>query len=289
MILRAALIQLCSGRDIGRNISDASAFIREAASAGATFIATPEMTNILETDRPRLRALVRTETDDETVAAFSGLAAELRIWLLAGSLAMAGDAGKLANISLLFAPDGRIAARYRKIHLFDVDLPDGQTLRESAAYGGGAHVPVTAIAGAILGLTICYDIRFPALYRALAQAGAEIITVPSAFTCVTGEAHWHVLLRARAIETGSFILAPAQVGRHETGRETYGNSLAVGPWGEIIAERAHEPGILLADLDLSQVHDARRRIPAWSLPSPLLPSPLAGEGGAAPPRRVRAV
>ena len=186
------------------------------------------------------------------------------IWLLAGSLALQGAGEKLANVSLLFDPRGRIAARYAKIHLFDVDLPDGQVLRESAAYDGGISVPVVPMSKAMVGLTICYDLRFPALYLALAQAGAEIITVPSAFTRVTGEAHWHVLLQARAIETGSYILAPAQGGVHESGRETFGATLAVSPWGDILAEGGRDPGIFTVRLDLSAVRSARRRIPALS-------------------------
>ncbi|CAN5400360.1 carbon-nitrogen hydrolase family protein [soil metagenome] len=262
MTLKTALIQLRSGREIPRNIADTSAFIREAAGRGARFVATPEMTNILEPDRPRLRSLVRPQADDLAVAAFSALAKDHGLWLLAGSLALKAEGDKLANVSLLFDPNGSIAARYAKIHLFDVDLPDGQSLRESAAYSGGDIVPVVPIEKATLGLTICYDVRFPALYLALAQAGAEIITVPSAFTRVTGEAHWHVLLQARAIETGSYILAPAQGGLHESGRETFGATLAVSPWGEIIAEGGRDPGIVMATLDMRKVHEARRRIPA---------------------------
>jgi deaminated glutathione amidase len=181
---------------------------------------------------------------------------------LAGSLALKGTASKLLNRSLLFAPDGSVAARYDKIHLFDVDLPDGQRLRESETYDGGHDVPVAQTPWGRLGLTVCYDVRFPQVYLALAQAGAAFLTIPSAFTRVTGEAHWHVLLRARAIETGSYILAPAQGGRHESGRETYGHSLIVSPWGEIIAEAGDEPGVVMAELDAAEVLRARRRIPA---------------------------
>lgn len=261
MSVKAALIQLRSGRDMARNVAEASALIDEAARQGARLVATPEMTNILETDRDRLRGLVRPEHEDASVAAFAELAQKNRIWLLAGSFALKGPGQKLLNRSLLFSPMGAIAARYDKVHLFDVDLPNGQSLRESAAYEAGHDVPVVPLPFATLGLTICYDVRFPHLYRDLAQRGADILTVPSAFTKITGEAHWEVLLRARAIETGSFVLAPAQGGVHESGRETYGMSLAVSPWGEIIAQGGDEPALVMTMIDRSQVLDARRRIP----------------------------
>lgn len=261
MSVKAALIQLRSGRDMARNVAEASALIDEAARQGARLVATPEMTNILETDRDRLRGLVRPEHEDASVAAFAELAQKNRIWLLAGSFALKGPGQKLLNRSLLFSPMGAIAARYDKVHLFDVDLPNGQSLRESAAYEAGHDVPVVPLPFATLGLTICYDVRFPHLYRGLAQRGADILTVPSAFTKITGEAHWEVLLRARAIETGSFVLAPAQGGVHESGRETYGMSLAVSPWGEIIAQGGDEPALVMTMIDRSQVLDARRRIP----------------------------
>jgi deaminated glutathione amidase len=264
MSFKAALIQLRSGRDMARNIADASALIEEAARQGASLVATPEMTNILETDRDRLRGLVRFEHEDASVAAFAELARDKRIWLLAGSFALKGPGSKLLNRSLLFAPDGTVVARYDKVHLFDVDLPNGQVLRESAAYAAGHDVPVVPLPFVTLGLTICYDVRFPHLYRGLVQRGAEILTVPSAFTKVTGEAHWEVLLKARAIETGSFILAPAQGGLHECGRETYGMSLAVSPWGETIAEGGEAPELVMTTIDRSQVLDARRRIPVLS-------------------------
>jgi predicted amidohydrolase len=246
---------------MARNIADASALIEEAVRQGAEFVLTPEMTNILETDRERLRALVRPESEDNSVAAFAELASGRRIWLLAGSVALRGLQGKLVNRSLLFGPDGRIAARYDKVHLFDVDLPDGQRLRESVAYDAGRPVPVLSLPFAKVGLTICYDVRFPQLYRALAEAGAEVLTVPSAFTRITGEAHWEVLLKARAIETGSFILAPAQGGLHECGRETFGMSLAVSPWGQTIAEGGQEPAIVMAVIERTLALEARRRIP----------------------------
>lgn len=261
-MIRAALIQMRSGRDMARNFTDAADLIRSAAAQGARFVSTPEMTNILEPDRPRLRALAKPEAEDESVAGFSALARELGIWLNIGSLALKGEGEKLINRSLLLAPDGRITARYDKIHLFDVDLPTGESLRESHAYEGGANAVLAETPLAPIGLTICYDMRFPHLYRALAQKGARLFTVPSAFTVPTGQAHWHVLLRARAIETGSFVLAAAQGGTHESGRETYGHSLIVSPWGEVLAEAGTEPAVLVADLDLAAADQARARIPA---------------------------
>ncbi len=261
-MIRAALIQMRSGRDMARNFSDAAELIHKAASEGARLIATPEMTNIIEPDRPRLAALARPEADDLSVAGFSELARGLGIWLNIGSLALKGQAGRLVNRSLLFSPDGTIAARYDKIHLFDVDLPTGETLRESQAYDGGGAAVLADTPFGTMGLTICYDVRFPHLYRALARAGAMLMTVPSAFTVPTGQAHWHVLLRARAIETGSFVLAAAQGGRHEGGRETFGHSLIVSPWGEVLAEGGLEPAVVSAELDPAAPRLARARIPA---------------------------
>ncbi len=262
MILRAGLVQLRSGRDMARNLADTAELIRQAAGQGAALVATPEMTNILEPDRPRLRGLAKLQSEDESVAGFSALAAELGIWLNIGSLALMGDDGSLINRSLLFDPAGTLRAHYDKIHLFDVDLPTGESLRESQAFRGGSRAVVLDAARCRLGLTICYDVRFPGLFRQMAKAGAEVITVPSAFTVPTGEAHWHVLLRARAIETGCFILAAAQGGRHESGRETFGHSLAVGPWGGVLAEAGQDPCAIVVDLDLAEVAAARRRIPA---------------------------
>lgn len=261
-MIRAALVQMRSGRDMARNLADATAMIREAKGQGAGLVLTPEMTNIIEPDRPRLMSLARSEAEDESLRALCGLAKELAIWLNIGSLALQGGGGRLVNRSLLLAPDGKIAARYDKIHLFDVDLPSGEALRESQAYEGGAAAVLARTEIAPIGLTICYDIRFPALYAALAKAGAALFIVPSAFTVPTGEAHWHVLLRARAIETGSFVLAAAQGGRHDSGRETYGHSLAVSPWGEVLAEAAVEPCVKLVDIDLAEALRARARIPA---------------------------
>ncbi len=262
MSFKAAVIQMRSGRDMVRNFKDASDMIREAKARGAQFVTTPEMTNIIESDRARLKSLALPEEEDRSVAGFAELARGLEIWLNIGSLALKGAAEKLVNRSLLFAPDGTIAARYDKIHLFDVDLPNGEVWRESRAYEAGGRGCLARLPWGTLGMTICYDVRFPALYRQLGQQGADVVTVPSAFTVPTGEAHWHVLLRARAIEMGGVVLAAAQGGRHETGRETFGHSLAVSPWGEVLAEAGIEPGILLVEIDVAQVANARRRIPA---------------------------
>lgn len=259
----AAVIQMRSGRDIAANVAAASDLIREAAAAGATYVQTPEMTNLLEKSRADLFAKIAPETEDAGVAAFSGLAKELGIFLHVGSMAIRTGEAKAANRGFLFAPDGSLAARYDKIHMFDVDLPNGESWRESATYGPGEAAVVVDLPQTRLGMGICYDIRFPALFRAQAGAGAEILTAPAAFTRQTGEAHWHVLQRARAIENGAFVISAAQGGRHEDGRETYGHSLIVAPWGEVLAELDHaEPGFAVARLDLGAVAEARRRIPA---------------------------
>jgi len=264
--VNCALLQLCSGRDMARNIAETSDFIRASVGRGAQFVLTPEMTNIIEPDRPRLKSLVKLEAEDAGVAAFATCARECNVWLLIGSLALKGDNGNLVNRSLLFAPNGDRVAAYDKIHLFDVDLPTGERIRESEAYAGGGAASVVSTPWGGLGLTICYDVRFPGLYRQLAQQGADFLTVPSAFTVPTGEAHWHVLLRARAIETGAYVLAPAQTGQHESGRRTYGHSLVVSPWGVVVADAGTATGITIATLDPEAVHKARGRIPAWRGP-----------------------
>ncbi len=260
--LRLACVQLRSGVEVAPNIEATSALVREAAGLGASFIATPEMTNLLDIRPSMARPKIVAEADDQTLAALRALAAELGIWLLIGSLAVTleGD-DRFANRSFLIAPDGAVLARYDKIHMFDVDVEDGQSYRESRSYRPGERAVLAETAFGKLGLTICYDVRFPHLYRKLAQAGAGILTIPAAFTRVTGQAHWHTLVRARAIETGSFVIAPAQGGRHEDGRETFGHSLIVSPWGEVLAEKADdEPGVIVADIDLDAVAKARARI-----------------------------
>lgn len=263
-VLKVACIQLCSGDEVAANVEAASALIRRAQQQGAALIATPEMTSLMDMRPGALRDKTRPEAEDVALAAFRALAEELQIWLLVGSLPIRVGPEMCANRSFLLTPTGAIAARYDKIHMFDVEIGDGQTYRESKAFAPGAEAVVADLpfAGTRLGLSVCYDLRFPALYRALAQAGAEILAVPAAFTRVTGEAHWHVLLRARAIENGAFVIAPAQGGRHKDGRETFGHSLIIGPWGEVLAEGEAEPGIVVAELDLSAVARARQRIPS---------------------------
>jgi len=263
--LRAAVIQLRSGLEPQINRAQAAPFLREAAAAGARLIATPECTTRLDGRRERLLAAVGPEKDDPELGAWGRAAQELGVWLLLGSAPISSGAGKVFNRSFLYDPDGRIVARYDKINLFDVDLGSGESYRESATFEGGATaVLATGPMGARVGLTICYDLRFPSLYGALARAGAEIIAAPSAFTVPTGQAHWETLLRARAIETAAFILAPAQGGRHEDGRATWGHSMIVDPWGKVAARLDHdEPGFVVADLDLDQVASAREKIPAW--------------------------
>ena len=261
--IRAACVQMRSGVEVAPNIAAAAALIREAAWKGATFIATPEMTNLLDI-RPGMARPKIVEQDDIPLHAFQALAVELRVTLLIGSLAVTLESDeRFANRSFLIGPDGGVIAHYDKIHMFDVEVGDGQSYRESRAYRPGEAAMLATASFGKVGMTICYDLRFPHLYRRLAQAGAEILTIPAAFTRVTGEAHWHVLVRARAIETGSFVIAPAQGGKHEDGRETFGHSLIVAPWGDVLAEAGGaEPGIILADLDLDEVAKARGRIPS---------------------------
>lgn len=263
--LRVAAIQLRSGIEPAANRAAAMPLLREAAIAGARFIATPENTLRLDRDRERMLAAVGPEEGDAELKAWARAAQELGVWLLLGSGAIASGAGKVFNRSFVFTPDGKIAARYDKINLFDVTLGGGENYRESETVEGGAKaVLFEGPSSAKIGLTICYDLRFAPLYSALANAGAEIIAVPAAFTVPTGQAHWDTLLRARAIETAAFVIAPAQGGRHEDGRATYGHTLIVDPWGKVIAKLDHdEPGVLIADLDLEMVAAARAKIPAW--------------------------
>jgi deaminated glutathione amidase len=263
--LRVAAVQLRCGIEPGANRAHALPFIREAAAAGARFIATPENTFRLDRNRERALAAAGPEQGDSELAAWARIAQEFGVWLLLGSAAIATGGGKVFNRSFLYTPEGKVAARYDKINLFDVTLGGGETYRESETVEGGARaVLVPGPMNAKIGLSICYDLRFAPLYTAYAKAGADIIAVPSAFTVPTGLAHWETLLRARAIETGAFIVAPAQGGRHEDGRATYGHSLIADPWGKIVAKLDHdEPGILVADLDLDQVGEARAKIPAW--------------------------
>lgn len=260
---RAGLVQMCTGRNVEKNVDDASALIREAAAQGAVYVQTPEITTLMELERTRLFAAIGPEEGNAALARFSALARELGIWLHLGSMPILLDNGKIANRSFLFDANGAIAARFDKIHMFDVELPGGESYRESRNYQSGNAGVLAELPWGTLGLTVCYDVRFPQLYRALAKAGADFLAVPSAFTRRTGEAHWHVLLRARAIENGCFVLAAAQAGKHESGRETYGHSLIVSPWGEILAEAdGTHPSVLVADVNCGEVEEARRRIPS---------------------------
>lgn len=270
--MKVACIQMCSGADPAANLVAASALIREAAAGGAKLIATPEMTGLLQRKSKLFWQAVKTEADDPLIPAFSALARELKVTLLIGSLAVKTGAARAANRSFLFGPDGELITTYDKIHLFDVDLGRGDTWKESALYDGGDRAVLARTQEANIGLTICYDVRFASLYRVLAQAGAQIIAVPAAFTRPTGEAHWEALIRARGIETGSFIMAPAQVGEHEDGRKTWGQSLIIDPWGCVLAKAGTDaPAIISAQIDLDDCQTARQKIPAWNLEAPFKP------------------
>jgi predicted amidohydrolase len=259
---RAACVQLRSSDDVADNIRVASGLIREAKAMGAALVATPENTTLMAADGGAKLERSFVEEHDPALPTFCALARELDIWLLIGSLAIREGSTKTANRSFLIAPDGTIAARYDKIHLFDVDLPSGESYRESNTVAGGATAVLADLPWGKIGLSICYDVRFPNIYRTLAQAGAFALTIPSAFTETTGKAHWHVLLRARAIENGAFVIAPAQGGLHANGRRTYGHSLIVSPWGDILAEGGSDPGVIVADIDPAESADARARIPS---------------------------
>jgi predicted amidohydrolase len=285
----AALIQFTAGPDPEPNIRAVSEMIRRAREDGADFVMTPEVTNFIESGRRRHDKAHR-ESGDPALAAFRALARETGAWLLLGSLVIdiAGEPGveegetRLANRSFLIDPEGAIAARYDKIHMFDVDLAGGESYRESNAYRPGSRTVVAATPWGRLGLTVCYDLRFPQLYRALAKAGADFLTIPSVFTVPTGRAHWHVLMRARAIETGSFVFAPAQWGEHAGGRRSYGHSLIVDPWGEVLADGGEGVGIVSARIDPARVAEVRRMVPSLGhdrgfAPPELLPGALAAE------------
>ncbi|MFZ1950606.1 MAG: carbon-nitrogen hydrolase family protein [Pseudolabrys sp.] len=259
---KAAMIQMRSGLKPSTNIDEAARLIGEARSAGADYVLTPEMTNILAAKREQLFAVVMEEEADASLATLRELARKLGIYVHIGSLAIKVSHDRAANRSFLVDPKGNIVARYDKIHMFDVDLADGESYRESRNYRPGELAVLADLPWGRLGLTVCYDLRFPALYRALAEAGATMLTIPSAFTKQTGEAHWHVLIRTRAIENGSFVFAAAQGGKHENGRDTYGHSLIVDPWGRIIAEGGTEPGVVMAEIDPAQIANARTRIPS---------------------------
>lgn len=260
--LTVACVQTNTTRDPLENIERVSPMIREAKERGAQLVTTPEIVGMLEPKRDLALAKAKPEESHEVLAAFRGLAAELGIWLLVGSISIKVSDDKLANRSFLIDDRGQIVARYSKIHMFDVQVGDGQTYRESNTYQAGGEAVIAETPWGRMGLTICYDIRFPYLYRALAHAGAEVIFAPAAFTKVTGEAHWHVLQRARAIETGCYIVSSAQTGEHAEGRRTYGHSVIVGPWGEVLADAGEDVGVITAEIDLARVAEARGKVPS---------------------------
>jgi predicted amidohydrolase len=260
---KAACIQLNAGREVEPNIRAASTLVRRAREAGADLIMTPEVSDMIEPKRALRGEKARAENAHPMLAAFRELARETGAHLLLGSIIVRLEAdGRLANRSFLIAPDGNILARYDKIHMFDVDLPGGESYRESAVFKPGEGTALAALPWGVLGLTVCYDLRFPQLYRALAQGGADFLAVPSAFTVPTGTAHWQVLLRARAIENGCFVFAPAQCGTHAEGRKTYGHSLIVAPWGEVLAEAPEGVGFITAEIDPGRIEEARRSVPS---------------------------
>jgi predicted amidohydrolase len=263
--VKVACIQTSSGRDPEPNLAAVGDLVRRARDVGAELIMTPETVAMIEPKREPKFAKAEDEARPLAIAAFEALARETGAWLLAGSLAVKCDddaEGRLANRSYLFDPSGGIVARYDKIHMFDVKLAQGETYRESSQFRPGDRAVLAETPWGPLGMTVCYDMRFPALYRALAQAGARLLSVPSCFTVPTGRAHWHTLLRARAIETGCFVLAPAQTGSHAEGRRTYGHSLIVDPWGEVLADAGEDVGFITADLDLSKIDEARGMVPS---------------------------
>jgi len=260
--LDVALIQLRTPADQAAALAQAAPLIREAAARGARLIATPEGTNFLQRDRAKMLETLKPAAADVCVQGLIGLAGQLGVWLLIGSALVRRADGGAANRSMLVDPNGRVVAAYDKIHMFDVDLPGGESYRESATYRPGTEAVVAALPWGLLGMTVCYDVRFPQLYRALAHAGADFISVPSAFTRQTGLAHWHVLLRARAIETGAYVFAPAQCGEHPGKRLTYGHSLIVDPWGAVLADGGEAPGFVIAEIDPAKIEAARRAIPS---------------------------
>jgi predicted amidohydrolase len=258
-----ACIQITATDDVGRNIAETSRLIRAAHAAGAELISTPENTGIMAAKGEETRAAAKPEAEHPALLAYRALAAELKCWLHVGSIGcdVPGET-RIANRGFMLRPDGAIAARYDKIHMFDVDLPSGESYRESRRFRPGDAACLVDLPWGRLGMTICYDMRFPHLYRALAHAGAELLAMPSAFTRPTGQAHWHVLLRARAIECGAFVFAAAQCGTHPGNRKTYGHSLIVAPWGEVLADGGEEPGFVMAEIDMAKVAEARRQVPS---------------------------
>ena len=272
MTVRLALFQSRSGIDPAANAARLADAVREAAEGGAAMLFTPEMSGMLDRDRTRALGKARSEDDDIVLAAVRDAARECGLWVHLGSLALKGDDDRLVNRGFVIDAAGAVRGRYDKIHLFDVDLPTGESWRESAMYRAGSQpVVVRDTPVGTLGLTICYDLRFPALFQRLSEAGADLIAVPAAFTVPTGQAHWHVLLRARAIESACFMVAAAQAGHHEDGRDTYGHSLVANPWGEVLAEAADDTGVTFADIDLAAVAEVRGRIPVIAHRRPIGP------------------
>ena len=262
-VFKAACVQTRTDREFAPNIRAVGDLVRRARDQGADFIATPEVVGMLEPKKALHLEKAKGEADNPVLAAFRDWARETGAWILAGSLAIKLDESTLANRSFLIDPSGDIAARYDKMHMFDVDLANGERYRESSLYRPGEETVMAALPWGLLGMTICYDMRFPYLYRTLAQAGADFLTVPSAFTVPTGRAHWHVLLRSRAIETGCYVIAPAQVGEHAEGRRSYGHSLIISPWGEVLADAGgEETGVVVAEIDPAKVAEARRMVPS---------------------------
>jgi predicted amidohydrolase len=276
---RLACVQVNAQGEIEANVKAASALVREAREAGADLIALPECVALMEPQRARVRALATSEDSSTVLAAFRDLARETGAWLLAGTVVVTAEDGRLTNRSCLIAPDGSVRARYDKIHMFDVDLPGGESYRESATYRPGEEAVTAALPWGTLGMTVCYDVRFPQLYRVLAHAGADFLSVPSAFTRQTGTAHWHVLLRARAIETGAFVFAPAQCGEHPGKRLTYGHSLIVDPWGAVLADGGDAPGFVMAEINTLKVAEARRAIPSLAHDRPFTTPAPVDRGG----------
>jgi deaminated glutathione amidase len=258
----AALVQMRTGLEPGPSLEQGTKLIREAVAAGADYVLTPEVSNMMQLNREKLFENLADEESDTSLKAYRALARELNIHLHIGSLALLGSPDRAVNRSFLIAPDGSILASYDKIHMFDIDLGNGESYRESANYQPGETAVISDLPWGRIGLTICYDVRFPALYRALAEAGASFISVPAAFTKPTGEAHWHVLLRARAIENGCYVFAAAQGGLHENKRETFGHSLIIDPWGKVLAEGGIDPGFIMARIDPAEVTKARGKIPS---------------------------
>jgi len=259
---KAACIQVNASNDMAANIQAAARLACDARAAGAKLILMPENVSMMEWGRANIIAKAQPEAEHQALAAFRELAAELGVWLHCGSLAVLLENGRIANRTIMLDPRGDIVARYDKIHMFDVDLGGGEAYRESATFEPGAQAVTVGLPWGKLGLSICYDLRFPHLFRGLAKAGADFLAVPAAFTRTTGKAHWHVLLRARAIETGCFVFAPAQCGTHAGGRETFGHALIIAPWGQVLADGGEQPGFIIADINTDEVDEARRMVPS---------------------------